>query len=164
MPVDFPAPGPAIARPAAEPGISGPAEAYRERCRAGLIHEDPAQQRAIARLQQLHEGLSGYRPDNGRAGWLARLARLGQSEAPPRGLYLWGPVGRGKSMLMDLFFASAPVARKRRGPFHAFMLDVHDRIEHERRSMTRGPVGQVAAEPATEATVPWLDQLQVHDH
>jgi cell division protein ZapE len=163
MPVDFPAPGPAIARPAAEPGASGPAGAYRERCRAGLIREDPAQQRAIVRLQQLHEELSGYRPDNGRAGWLGRLARLGQSEAPPRGLYLWGPVGRGKSMLMDLFFAAAPVAHKRRVHFHAFMLDVHDRIERERRARTREPVGKVAADLAADAALLCFDEFQVND-
>jgi cell division protein ZapE len=163
MPVDFPAPGSAIVRPAAEPGTTGPAEAYRERCRAGLIREDPAQDRAIARLQQLHEELSGYRPDNGRAGWLGRLARLGQSEAPPRGLYLWGPVGRGKSMLMDLFFAAAPVAHKRRVHFHAFMLEVHDRIERERRARTRAPVGKVAADLAAEAALLCFDEFQVND-
>jgi len=163
MPVDFPAPGPAIARPAAEPGASGPAGAYRERCRAGLIREDPAQRRAIVRLQQLHEELSGYRPDNGRSGWLGRLARLGQSEAPPRGLYLWGPVGRGKSMLMDLFFAAAPVAHKRRVHFHAFMLDVHDRIERERRARTREPVGKVAADLAADAALLCFDEFQVND-
>ena len=163
MPADFPAPGPAIARLAAEPPASGPAEAYRERCRAGLIREDPAQQRAVARLQQLHEALGAYRPDSGAAGWLARLARLGQSEAPPRGVYLWGPVGRGKSMLMDLFFASAPVAHKRRVHFHAFMLEVHDRIERERRALTREPVGKVAADLAAEAALLCFDEFQVND-
>ena len=163
MPVDFPAPGPAIARPAAEPSGSGPAEAYRDRCRAGLIREDPAQERAVARLQQLDEELRTYHPVDGRPGWLARLARLGQSEAPPRGLYLWGPVGRGKSMLMDLFFAAAPVAQKRRVHFHAFMLEVHDRIERERRARTREPVGKVAADLAAEAALLCFDEFQVND-
>src|SRR3954453_22031096 len=100
---------------------------YRERCEAGLIRSDPAQQRVVARLAQLHEALREYRPEAGPLGWLARLARLGQEPAPPKGLYLSGPVGRGKSMLMDLFFASAPVARKRRGPFHALILLRPDR-------------------------------------
>src|SRR4051794_12374352 len=136
---------------------------YRERCEAGLIRPDPAQQRAVARLAQLHEALREYRPEAGPLGWLARLARLGQEPAPPKGLYLSGPVGRGKSMLMDLFFASAPVARKRRVHFHAFMLDVHDRIERERRARTHEPVGKVAADLAEQATLLCFDEFQVND-
>src|SRR5438067_12414750 len=163
MPVDIPVPSRKPAQPAAEPRASGPAESYRERCRAGLIRPDPAQERAVDRLQQLHSALSAYRPDNGRLGWLARLARLGQSETVPRGLYLWGPVGRGKSMLMDLFFGAAPVANKRRVHFHAFMLDVHARIERERRARTRDPVAKVAADLAAEAALLCFDEFQVND-
>ena len=106
MPADFPVPGLGFAKPAAEPGGSGPAELYRERSAAGLIRADPAQLRAVARLQRLHEALSDYRPRVRRG----LLARLGFGAEGPKGLYLWGPVGRGKSMLMDLFFAAAPVA------------------------------------------------------
>src|SRR5690606_41316804 len=62
-------------------------------------------------------------------GWL--LAR-GTKPVPPRGLYIWGPVGRGKALLMDLFFAAAPTPAKRRLHFHAFMGDVHERIGHFR--------------------------------
>src|SRR5580765_7690280 len=152
MPVDFPVPGPGFATPAASPGAagSGPAERYRERAGAGLIRSDPAQQRAVTRLQQLHEALSGYRPRS-RRGFLAHLFLGDPAPAPPRGLYLWGPVGRGKSMLMDLFFDAAPLAHKRRVHFHAFMLDVHDRIERARRARTREPVLSVAAHLAAEA-------------
>src|SRR2546421_1196981 len=163
MPVDIPVPSRGLPQPAAEIGASGPAEIYRERCQAGLIRSDPAQQRAVTRVQQLHEALSPYRPETARLGWLSRLLSAGQEPAPPKGLYLWGPVGRGKSMLVDLFFASAPVENKRRVHFHAFMLEVHDRIEHERRAMTREPVGKVAADLAAEATLLCFDEFQVND-
>jgi len=163
MPVDLPAPGTALPQPAAPDfGSLGPAALYWERSQAGLIRSDPAQQRAIARLQMLHEALSVYRAPLRRS-WLARLG-LGESAAErPRGIYLWGPVGRGKSMLMDLFFAAAPVASKRRVHFHAFMLDVHARIEKERRARTREPVGKVAADLAAGAALLCFDEFQVND-
>ena len=140
-------------------GDDGPAELYRARARAGIIREDPAQLRAVLRLQSLHDALQAYRPPIRRGrGWLTRIGRL---EPPPRGLYLWGPVGRGKSMLMDLFFAAAPVAAKRRVHFHAFMLDVHDRIERARRARTAEPVATVAAGLAAEAALLCFDEFQV---
>ena len=162
MPNDLPAPGPALPRAAAETGESGPAELYRERVQAGLIHADPAQQRVIGRLQQLHEQLRDYRPPAERRGWLDWLG-LGDNGATPKGIYLWGPVGRGKSMLMDLLFAVAPPEKKRRVHFHAFMLDVHERIEHERRAHTDEPVAKVAADLAAEATLLCFDEFQVND-
>ncbi len=168
MPVDFPAPGPAFATPAGglRAGGSGPAALYRERSDGAIIRSDPAQQRAVTRLQQLHEALSHYRPP-ARRGWLARIGlgerRKAADRPAPRGLYLWGPVGRGKSMLMDLFFSAAPVANKRRVHFHAFMLEVHDRIERERRAKTREPVGKVAADLAAAAALLCFDEFQVND-
>jgi len=163
MPDNFPAPRPPDAKPdAASGGGSGPAALYRERSAAGIIRADPAQQRVATRLQQLHETLSSYRPA-GRRGLLARIGRAERVPAPPRGLYLWGPVGRGKSMLMDLFFAAAPVAAKRRVHFHAFMLEVHDRIERERRAHTAEPVAKVAADLASGATLLCFDEFQVND-
>jgi cell division protein ZapE len=162
MPDDFPVPGLGFATPAVEPGGSGPAELYRERSATGLIRADPAQQRAVARLQLLHEALSGYRPP-ARRGLLARLGLGTREPAAPKGLYLWGPVGRGKSMLMDLFFDAAPVASKRRVHFHAFMLEVHDRIEREHRAKTREPVAKVAADIAAAANLLCFDEFQVND-
>jgi cell division protein ZapE len=163
MPVDFPLPRFAAPTAAArsEAG-AGPARLYRERAAAGLLRADPEQRRAVRCLQQLHEELAHYRP-GGRHGLLQRLRRGAPQPAAPRGLYLWGPVGRGKSMLMDLFFAAAPVAEKRRAHFHAFMLDVHARIEAERRAGTAAPVARVAADLATQATLLCFDEFQVND-
>src|SRR5436190_15394049 len=160
MPVDVPLPGNALSKPAV-PG-SGPAELYRARSATGHIRSDPAQLRAIARLQLLHEALLDYKPPVRRSGLLALLG-LGEAPPPPRGVYLWGPVGRGKSMLMDLFFAAAPVANKRRVHFHAFMLDVHNRIERERRARSDEPVAKVAADLAAEAALLCFDEFQVND-
>jgi cell division protein ZapE len=162
MPDDLSAPTPAGA--AFSAGAAGPTALYRERAGGGVIRADAAQLRAVARLQRLHDALRDYKPAGGAPRGL--LARLGFGETPPeppRGLYLWGPVGRGKSMLMDLFFASAPVANKRRVHFHAFMLDVHARIERERRARAREPVAKVAADLAAEAALLCFDEFQVND-
>jgi cell division protein ZapE len=164
MPVDFPVPGPATLKPVASSraGGSGPAELYRERSGTGLIRADPAQERVVLKLQQLYDALLSYRPP-ARLGLLARLGGAARTSSAPRGLYLWGPVGRGKSMLMDLFFAAAPVANKRRVHFHAFMLEVHDRLEKERRAKTPEPVGKVAADLASGARLLCFDEFQVND-
>ena len=90
----------------------------------GDLSADPAQAAAAMRLQELSAALAHYRP----RGWLWR-----RQEAPS-GLYLWGDVGRGKSMLMDLFFESVPTRAKRRVHFNAFMMEAHARI-HEWRNL-----------------------------
>jgi cell division protein ZapE len=137
----------------------GPQALYRERCEAGAIRPDPAQAQALERLEALHRALVDHAPTP--RGWLARL--VGGNVVAPKGLYLWGPVGRGKSLLMDLFFATAPVAHKRRVHFHAFMLEVHDRIEVERRRRSLQPVARVAARLAAEAALLCFDEFQVND-
>jgi cell division protein ZapE len=153
---------------APDAGSTAPAQEpmalYRALRRRGLLQPDPAQQLAIERLQSLYRGLLHYRPETGLRGWLARfgLAENGGSHAPV-GLYLCGPVGRGKSMLMDLFFQAAPNARKRRVHFHAFMLEVHDRIERERRAKTDAPIVKVASDLAGEAALLCFDEFQVGD-
>jgi len=138
--------------------------AYRALCQRGLLQPDPAQQLAVERLQSLYRALLHYRPETGLRGWLARfgLVENGGNEAP-MGLYLCGPVGRGKSMLMDLFFRSVPGARKRRVHFHAFMLEVHDRIERERRTSTEKLIVKVAGDLASEAALLCFDEFQVAD-
>jgi cell division protein ZapE len=141
-----------------------PIAAYRALCQQGLLEPDVAQQLAVERLQSLYRALLAYRPETGLRGWLARfgLAEHHGSQAL-HGLYLCGPVGRGKTMLMDLFFRAARGARKRRVHFHSFMRDVHDRIERERRAETREPIAKVAADIAGEAALLCLDEFQVDD-
>jgi cell division protein ZapE len=141
-----------------------PITVYRELCRKGLLQPDPAQQQAIERLQSLYRALLEYQPETGLRGWLARfgLTENGGAQVPV-GLYLCGPVGRGKSMLMDLFFAAVPSRRKCRVHFHAFMLEVHDRIERERRAKTDAPILKVAADIAREAALLCFDEFQVDD-
>jgi cell division protein ZapE len=141
-----------------------PIAVYRELCRKGLLQPDPAQQLAIERLQSLYRALLDYRPETGLRGWLARFGLTENGGAQiPVGLYLCGPVGRGKSMLMDLFFAAVPSRRKRRVHFHAFMLEVHDRIERERRAKTGAPILKVAADIARAAALLCFDEFQVDD-
>ena len=105
----------------------GPLAAYRALTRERKLRHDPAQELAAEKLQSLHNALRGYEPSSGQGGWRDMFGMRRRREAPPQGLYLFGGVGRGKSMLMDLFFDTAPVEKKRRTHFHAFMLEVHDR-------------------------------------
>ena len=141
-----------------------PMARYRALRRQGALEPDAAQQLAVERLQSLYRALLDYHPESGRRGWLARFGIAEQNGVEaPTGLYLCGPVGRGKSMLMDLFFAAAPGPRKRRVHFHAFMLEVHDRIEQERRAKAKNPVGKVAADIAAEAGLLCFDEFQVDD-
>ena len=120
--------------------LRGLLSAYRALREAGQLNPDPAQLLAAEKLQALANALQRYRPVPNGNGWKARLGRLSRNGAAPQGLYLCGAAGRGKSMLMDLFFAHAAIPRKRRVHFHAFMLEVHDRLEQERRAKTADPL------------------------
>src|SRR6185369_9452063 len=106
--------------------------AYQARLAAGQLKADPLQQRILERLQALADALGKSAP----RGLLAKLG-LGKPRngGAPSGIYIWGPVGRGKSMVMDLFFAAAPVEKKRRVHFHAFMLEVHERLHRRRQAL-----------------------------
>jgi cell division protein ZapE len=149
----------------------GPAANLAARRAAGEIHADPVQERVVERLQAVYDQLAALvghpAPKPG------LLARLGLAPAPkppagPHGLYIWGPVGRGKSMLMDLFFHDAPVARKRRVHFHEFMLEVQERL-HRRREMLAAKgappeadtIVPIARETASEARLLCFDEFQV---
>lgn len=112
----------------------GPIAQYRARLKSGDIRRDPAQELAAEKLESLHLALIGYQPATGPVGWKERFGLSRRREEPPQGLYIYGGVGRGKSMLMDIFFRSAPVARKRRVHFHAFLQEVHAALNEVRRA------------------------------
>jgi cell division protein ZapE len=140
----------------------GPLAQYRAKLQSGELLPASAQRLAVDKLQSLWRALLNYKPNNGEQGWRARLGLAPASPPPPMGLYIFGGVGRGKSMLMDMFFASAPVAKKRRVHFYAFMLEVHERI-HARRAKKGDPIGPVAQAIAKEATLLCFDEFQVTD-
>ncbi|MDJ0947371.1 MAG: cell division protein ZapE [Alphaproteobacteria bacterium] len=110
----------------------GPIFALRDKTRAGELEPDPAQELAAEKLQSLHNALKRYEPAR-KGSWKARFGLTRRTEEPPQGLYIFGEVGRGKSMLMDMFYASAPLEKRRRVHFHAFMLEVHETLHRWRQ-------------------------------
>ncbi|MBO6781936.1 MAG: AFG1 family ATPase [Alphaproteobacteria bacterium] len=141
-----------------------PLERYRALREANEIMRDPAQKLAVEKLQSLHHALTGYQPagDGWLSGWKDRFGLGRRTEDPPMGLYIYGPVGRGKSMLTDLFFETAPVERKRRVHFHAFMLEVQKRLtELRKRDKQQDPLMRVAAEIADESWLLCFDEFHV---
>ncbi len=150
-----------------------PLEHYRTLAETGQLRPDDAQWRAAAAFDALHRKLKTYRPRR------RRLFSVGSSDASSeiKGIYLHGDVGRGKSFLMDLFFAGVSLAKKRRVHFNAFMAETHQRI-HEWRSLSEDeqqsrdeyvrdagddPLAPVAKRIAAEATLLAFDEFQVTD-
>jgi cell division protein ZapE len=145
----------------------GPMPAYRARRAAGLLKPDPAQELAVEKLQMMHRALLNYKPHPVTSGgWRARLGLLAPQDARerrPRGLYVYGGVGRGKSMLMDLFFETSAVQKKRRVHFFAFMQEVHNRLHRMRETLTGDPLPVVARDIAADAWLLCFDEFQVTD-
>jgi cell division protein ZapE len=126
---------------------------------ADELKPDPEQAAAAARLGRLQDALEQPTPP---PGLIARLFG-GKPPARPRGLYLWGGVGRGKSMLMDLFHDTLEIADKRRAHFHEFMIDVHARLRAERAKERGDPIPPVAEAIAREARVLAFDEMVVNN-
>ncbi len=146
----------------------GPKPRYRALIKEGALERDPVQEEAADRLQALHDALKNYRgPRRGPF----------SNGAAPDGLYLWGPAGRGKTLLMDIFFNNLPLTAKRRVHLHEFMSEVHDRIAAWRnadektrrrhkaynRKNPDDPIAPAAHDIARRALVLCFDEFQVTD-
>jgi len=129
-------------------------KAYAALVAAGELRPDPDQREAAKALDRL-----GYELTHNKVTFLERL--LGRKSDALRGVYLWGGVGRGKSMLMDLGFDHIPAELKRRTHFHAFMLEVHERLREARKSEEGDPVVRVAEDIAKFVKFLAFDEMMV---
>jgi cell division protein ZapE len=131
-------------------------EVYRQNLlRRGFV-SDSSQWRAVERLQQLHEEWTEYKKRRSSA-----LKRLLVKPPLPKGVYLWGPVGRGKSFLMDAFYLCVPLVRKRRVHFHHFMREIHRELDDVKG--TEDPIAEVAARTARRYRLVCFDEFHVSD-
>ena len=152
--------------PSLQPQIpvhANPLSAYEQCVRDGKLKNDEAQRQVIGRLQGLYEALS-VPP---RRGFLSKILP-GKPAAGPRSIYIWGAVGRGKSLLMDMFYETLGLSAKRRIHFHAFMQEVHAmshawRQEIESKKLKQELLPTVAHDIAQKAQILCLDELQVTD-
>jgi cell division protein ZapE len=142
---------------------------YQSLVSSGQIEADAAQSAAVGRLNTLVEQIGAKRlaRKSNPLGWL--FGGKAEQQQSLKGLYIWGPVGRGKTMLMDLFFGYVPAQRKKRVHFHDFMADVHMRV-HEWRQLAKNgqakgsdPIAPVAEALAEEAWVLCFDEFTVND-
>jgi cell division protein ZapE len=131
-------------------------ELYRQNLQRRGFVEDPSQRRAVERLQQLFEEWSAYKKRRDTA-----LKRLLVKPPLPKGVYLWGPVGRGKSFLMDSFYLCVPLVRKRRVHFHHFMREIHRTLDELRG--TEDPLAEAAARTARRYRLVCFDEFHVSD-
>jgi cell division protein ZapE len=136
---------------------------------AGEIEHDPAQARAVGFLTELEERLREHRlaRKSSALGWM--FGARARKQEPIKGLYIHGEVGRGKTMLMDLFFEASPIKRKRRVHFHEFMADVHEHVRNFRDELKSGkhngddPIHLTAAALADESWLLCFDEFHVTD-
>src|SRR6185436_4708972 len=148
----------------------GPVANLAARRAGGQVRADPIQEKIVLRLQAVHDQLAAMTRTPAKPGFWARLGLAAAEKPPagPHGLYIWGPVGRGKSMLMDLFFADAPVAKKRRVHFNEFMLEVQARLHRRREDLAAkgappeaDTIVPIAREIARQTRLLCFDEFQV---
>ncbi len=138
--------------------MSTPAGLYKQYLRKGDIARDLAQEHAVESLQRVYQDLSISAPN----GWRKSLFHLlGKPLTPPRGAYLWGDVGRGKTFLMDLFYETLPFEDKLRKHFHRFMGYVHENLKE--RSDQPNPLQRTANKLAKQTRIICLDELFITD-
>ena len=134
-----------------------PAERYRALVAEGKLTGDPEQEAVAAALDRLAHALTTYEPNK------KSFLGFGKPPAPPRGLYIHGPVGRGKSMLMDMFFDTVAFAPKQRTHFHDFMGRIHRDVKHWRETDPGDPIPRVAQTIRAETALLCFDEFQVSD-
>ena len=158
---------PQIASPSIPPGPATIAGRYDALVASGAIERDPAQEGVVAELDALAQRLTNIKQS--RFGLTKLLDRGVICDEKARGIYIYGGVGRGKTMLMELFFESVTLEAKRRIHFHEFMADVHDRLRkarekmEDRRTSDGDPLSHVVRALATEARLLCFDELAVTD-
>ncbi|MFT4013383.1 MAG: cell division protein ZapE [Paracoccus sp. (in: a-proteobacteria)] len=144
-------------------------ELYEARVRAGQLDPDPAQRGVLPVLDRLVRDLAAGRPappPAQKAGWLSRLVGGGQAQTPmptAKGIYLWGGVGRGKSMLMDMVMDAAPLPQKRRVHFHEFMQEIQAGLNAARQAGQQDAVRPVAMGVAATTRLLCFDEMQITD-
>ncbi|KAM4772087.1 AFG1-like ATPase [Rhinophrynus dorsalis] len=147
---------------------SGPLQHYDYLVKEALLRKDEHQRKVMQHLENLHEELRGYRKD-----FSGIMSKLFKRRKPPKGLYVFGDVGTGKTMVMDMFFEHVEVEHKKRVHFHGFMLDVHARIHRLKKNLpkrkagfmakTYDPIAPIAEEISEEACLLCFDEFQVTD-
>lgn len=130
---------------------------YEQLIASGELRDDPDQRRAAERLDRLQGELEAERP----GGLLGQL--FARKQVRPQGVYMWGGVGRGKSMLMDLFHDTLSLPEKRRAHFHAFMQEVHEEMRIARTRHEGDPIPPVAAKLADDVRVLAFDEMVVNN-
>ncbi len=157
---DFPLPEGAFDAEVDASEFSGPLEWYWHFSQRGDFATDSEQLKVLSQLQRLFEELEDYRQY--RAGTLNRLVtNLGAGRKPPRGIYIWGAVGRGKSLMMDAFYKVSRHRRKRRVHFHEFMREIHARMRA--LSGQQDPLDIISTEIARELRLLAFDEFHVSD-
>ncbi|XP_077395823.1 AFG1 like ATPase a isoform X2 [Festucalex cinctus] len=149
-------------------GYGGPLEHYSGLIRDGTLREDEHQRAVMQKLDQLHKTLRGYSNTP-----TSIFQKFFTRPKPPKGYYIYGDVGTGKTMVMDMFYSHVETEKKKRVHFHGFMLDVHKRIHRLKQSLPKrkagrmaksyDPIAPVAEEISEEACLLCFDEFQVTD-